>query len=319
MASPVSKKFFPLNAFIKRETQYEPLTSGDNNIESESGSDTLLLLSKRGFNSVSFFSWLVIIANLVIFVFSCSALFHTYKRGEKIHINENLKTLSLYCGCPCNHVVRKQAIYKVLSSPPQRHRNPPHNSHEPSTIRRWRLHNLPRPPKSRIDAAWSRLSPEHIWSVSHSDILKMRKDPEVVAKLPPEYGENAYVGKALAFHHIHCLNSIRQALHKDYYYPDGDPYPLFNLHTSHCIQVLLEHLMCEPDPGIYLFRWMDKYPMPIADTNIWSRCWDFESFFGTVSEHGHFEYLELDLVKPDYGKFVPAPTFIVRRLRMRLR
>jgi hypothetical protein len=149
MASSVSKKFLPPNAFIKRETQYEPLTSGENDIESESGSDTLLLLLKRGFNSVSFFPWLVIIANLVIFVFSGSALFHTYKRGEKIHINENLKTLSLYCGCPCNHVVRKQAIYKVLSSPPHRHRNPPHNSHEPSTIRRWRLHNLPRPPKSR--------------------------------------------------------------------------------------------------------------------------------------------------------------------------
>jgi hypothetical protein len=170
------------------------------------------------------------------------------------------------------------------------------------------------PPSPEVDAAWSRLIPEHIWSVSHSDILKMRKDPEVVAKLPPEYGDNAYVGKALAFHHIHCLNSIRQALHKDYYYPDGDPYPLFNLHTGHCIQALLEHLMCEPDPGIYLFRWMDKYPMPIGDTNIWSRCWDFESFLEQYRSMAISNISELDLVKPDYGKFVPAPTFIVETL-----
>jgi hypothetical protein len=149
MASSASKKFFPSNAFIKRETQYEPLTSSENDIESESGSDTLLLLSKRRFNSISFFSWLAITANLVLFVFSGSALFHTYKRGERIHINENLKKLSLFCGCPCNHVVRKQTIYKLLSSPPQRHRNPLHNSHEPSTIRRRRFNNLPRPPKHR--------------------------------------------------------------------------------------------------------------------------------------------------------------------------
>jgi hypothetical protein len=149
MASSVSKKFFPSNAFIKRETQYEPLASSENDIESESGSDTLLLLSKRRFSGINFFSWLAITANLVLFVFSGSALFHTYKRGGNIHMNENLKTLSLYCGCPCNHVVREQTIYKVFSSSPQRHRNPPHNSHEPSTIRRRRLNNLPRPPKSR--------------------------------------------------------------------------------------------------------------------------------------------------------------------------
>ena len=83
----------------------------------------------------------------------------------------------------------------------------------------------------------------------------MRKDPEVVAKLPEEFwvdGEERYVAKAAAFHNLHCLDYLRRTLYKDYYWPNGtDGVPFHDTHVSHCVMVLMEHLTCAPDPGVF--------------------------------------------------------------------
>ncbi|KAH8593798.1 hypothetical protein B0O99DRAFT_626169 [Bisporella sp. PMI_857] len=155
---------------------------------------------------------------------------------------------------------------------------------------------------------------EELWPVSQSDIKKMWKDHEVVAKLPSEYGEDAYVAKAAVFHNIHCLNSLRKAIHKDYYYPDGDPDALYQLHTTHCVQVLLENLMCKPNGAIYLYRWMEEFPVPVPDTNIWNQCWDFESVLEQYQALAISNITENDITKPPHGPFAPAPLVVVETL-----
>lgn len=83
----------------------------------------------------------------------------------------------------------------------------------------------------------------------------MRKDPDVVAKLPEEFwvdGEERYVAKASAFHNLHCLDYLRRTLYKDYYWPNGtDSVPFHDTHVSHCVMVLMEHLTCAPDTGVF--------------------------------------------------------------------
>lgn len=94
----------------------------------------------------------------------------------------------------------------------------------------------------------------------------MRKDPDVVAKLPEEFwegGEERYVAKAAAFHNLHCLDYLRKTAYRDYYWPNGtDGVPFHDTHVSHCVMVLMEHLTCAPDPGV--FRKSHPAPFPLS-------------------------------------------------------
>lgn len=96
----------------------------------------------------------------------------------------------------------------------------------------------------------------------------MRKDPDVVAKLPEQFwvdGEERYVAKAAAFHNLHCLDYLRKTVYKDYYWPNGtDSVPFHDTHVSHCVMVLMEHLTCAPDPGVFRkCTWINPLPLSL--------------------------------------------------------
>lgn len=317
------KKGLDHNSFTKQEASYAAVPD---DAESDTTMETPMSHHVQHRGKMGSLSRFAIAANVVLFIASVFALLHAYthdvhRRDGDDHINEALKKVSLHSMISLSmQLDREDAIDKVSG--------PLLDRLEVSLTDRmsyaqygdslkimlgepgiWR-----KPPSPEVDAAWTRITPEHIWPVTREDIVRMLKDPEVVPKLPPQYGPDAYVGKALAFHHIHCLNSLRKAIHKDYYWPDGNPDPLFELHTGHCTQALLEHLMCLPDPGIYLYRWMGEYPVPVADTNIWSKCWDFDGLLELYSEMAITNITENDLEKPANVPTVPVPAFIADTL-----
>ncbi|KAF5517661.1 hypothetical protein CGCA056_v011062 [Colletotrichum aenigma] len=71
----------------------------------------------------------------------------------------------------------------------------------------------------------------------------------------------------------------------------------------------------ERDPGVYLFRWMEEFNRPIADTNIWRKCWDFESVLQEHNELAVKDMMETDVRKPNGVKTVPAPEGVMKIIR----
>lgn len=171
-------------------------------------------------------------------------------------------------------------------------------------------------PSDEVDRAWERVTAEYIFPVKESDVIAMNKDPSLVVHMPDEYrvdGEKTYLAKAAAFHNVHCLDYIRKAVYKDYYYPNGtDDNPFHAYHTAHCIMVLFEHLTCSGDPGVYLYRWLDEFNRPIADTNIWRKCWDFESVLEKHEDKAVQDMTETDIRKPAGAKSIPAADGVMK-------
>ncbi|KAJ0279781.1 hypothetical protein CBS470a_009098 [Colletotrichum nupharicola] len=137
-------------------------------------------------------------------------------------------------------------------------------------------------PSEEVDKAWERVTAEYLFPVKDSDIIAMRKDPSVVVPMPEKYhvdGETTYMAKSAMYHNIHCLDYIRK------------------------------------DPGVYLFRWMEEFNRPIADTNIWRKCWDFESVLQEHNELAVKDMMETDMRKPKGVKTVPAPEGVMKIIR----
>lgn len=138
-------------------------------------------------------------------------------------------------------------------------------------------------PSPEVDAAWNNLSNLNpIW-VSSSDIRRMGKDPTTVAKYPSSFdlGDDAYAAELDSLHKIHCLNALRKEIHFDYYYgskyPDGITPELHRAHTSHCLYVLLQHLMCEASTDIVTKEWVEGQLHPYPDFSINRQCGNFDA------------------------------------------
>lgn len=123
-------------------------------------------------------------------------------------------------------------------------------------------------------------------------------------KISAEYG-GGFPANVEGLHHLHCLVSsiseisrepsrlhhqdlLRKALHWNYgYYLAQKEGPFVNseyvvrVHTTHCLDILRQVLMCNPDVGVLGQVWWqptdEPDPMPFVDFNTKHRCRDFES------------------------------------------
>ncbi|OJD32482.1 tat pathway signal sequence [Diplodia corticola] len=232
--------------------------------------------------------WLFVACNIVMFHFSLGALYFSHKKGCSGSKGSTFYTpLFDHFDVPTVDVMSK-AQYGDGGP----------------TI--WKA-----PPSEATDEAWNRMMGEHVFPVSKASVDKLRKDADVAVKMPGHHHDDGdddqYMASVAVFHHIHCLDWLRKQIHRDYYYPNGTDDNFNGPHTAHCIHVLMDQLTCHADLGVYLWRWMDDLPMPIADTNIWSKCVDFDTL--------HVRYAELtdngveprQVSKPPGAKSVPIP------------
>lgn len=82
-------------------------------------------------------------------------------------------------------------------------------------------------------------------------------------------------------HYLHCLNSIWQHHHLSYFpsvQEEMDELPdIHEKHFEHCIDMLRQKLVCDADPGIITFRWVEKVSGPYPDFNTRHKCQNYES------------------------------------------
>ncbi|MCJ1356720.1 MAG: hypothetical protein MMC33_006715 [Icmadophila ericetorum] len=138
------------------------------------------------------------------------------------------------------------------------------------------------PPSEEVDKAWARLSDISPVPLSSADVIKLGADPSKTARFPEVFGlgPDAHIGRIDIFHQVHCLDSLRRNIYFDHYYgdkfqgrkPDANHY----IHVNHCIDVLLQNLLCTAPLNPILHYWVEglEEPFPNFDDN--HKCHDID-------------------------------------------
>ncbi len=82
------------------------------------------------------------------------------------------------------------------------------------------------------------------------------------------------------FHQVHCLDLLRKNLITNYEYYYGRKYnftpPIFQqAHLNHCLDSLLQDLMCQGDAHLNFFQWIEGQSGPQPDFAVNRQCRDF--------------------------------------------
>lgn len=177
-------------------------------------------------------------------------------------------------------------------------------------------------PSPEVDAAWENLTDHGLAYVPSQDIIKMGKDPAVVAHFGPEFGlrDDAYGVETDIIHKIHCLNMIRKDVYFDYYwldmYPDRVPFERHRWHTNHCLYILLQSLMCDANTDLIPQVWMEDYPWPTPDFNINRKCGNLDAVVKWEKEHRVDHYSKEHMPKPHGQKVMPVSDELKRVLEV---
>ncbi|KAI1459581.1 hypothetical protein F4805DRAFT_67563 [Annulohypoxylon moriforme] len=71
-----------------------------------------------------------------------------------------------------------------------------------------------------------------------------------------------YLGVIGGYHHLHCLNNMRIAIHWDYYkdkYGNYTRQEVFSReHSDHCIDTIRQALMCHANTEVHTGEWLDR-------------------------------------------------------------
>jgi hypothetical protein len=144
------------------------------------------------------------------------------------------------------------------------------------------------PPSPEVDAAWDRLADIGTHILSSDDIRSLGKDPSKVVLLPESWGHgpDAHLATIDGIHLVHCLNSMRKSLYFnfDYYHP-GPLGPEYQPHLSHCVEAVLEHLMCKPSMEFLTQIWIERQNAPFPDFAVNKKCWDYEAILRWKDKH----------------------------------
>ncbi|QMW45716.1 hypothetical protein AFCA_009803 [Aspergillus flavus] len=144
-------------------------------------------------------------------------------------------------------------------------------------------------PNKELDEAWEVLIHTNNSGVDGNVIDRIQKS-RIAAKYPKEQGGQYYTGIEV-FHHMHCLNLIRQYTYKDYYHrpenrpkPFTDSEPVLRAHVDHCIDMLRQVLMCQADVGIVTYNWVHPWGL-YPDFSTEHKCRKFDKIVEWADKH----------------------------------
>lgn len=146
------------------------------------------------------------------------------------------------------------------------------------------------PPSPEVDAAWEHISRDGVVVLSADEVRRAGKDPAYAVQVDPAWGYPAgsssssasYVAIVDAFHQIHCLNALRKGLVHNYQYYWGarygfEPPFMWENHVNHCVDILLQDLMCHADVSPVTYTWVEDQAAPYPDFGIQRQCRDFDA------------------------------------------
>ncbi|KAI1409006.1 hypothetical protein F5Y13DRAFT_171318 [Hypoxylon sp. FL1857] len=122
-------------------------------------------------------------------------------------------------------------------------------------------------PSDEVDALWG----DMLYALN----LRIKKDEvdflglNTTNRIQLDGGD--YLGVIGGYHHLHCLNNMRIAIHWDYYeskYGNYSRQEVFSReHSDHCIDTLRQALMCNPNTEIHTAEWLNR-PHELGDKEL---------------------------------------------------
>ncbi|KAH8646942.1 tat pathway signal sequence, partial [Tricladium varicosporioides] len=169
-------------------------------------------------------------------------------------------------------------------------------------------------PNPKADAIWQDWEVVRFIPVSKAQIIRMGKDLSTVAKFEDKdwgLGDDAYVGDLDVFHQLHCLNSLRKIAYGKYYNKstvDAHGTSLREIHVNHCVDILMQALMCSGNVNILTSHWVATQPLPFPDMSANRKCINFDKLQDWRNAHAVDlgTYLRV-MRKPKGVKERPAP------------
>ncbi|KAI1204754.1 uncharacterized protein F4807DRAFT_446096 [Annulohypoxylon truncatum] len=105
-------------------------------------------------------------------------------------------------------------------------------------------------PRPELDTAWHDLLNGTGIRLSAEDVLLAKATDVVHLK------GGGYIGGLGIMHSLHCLKRIKQYIHPEYYYSQGEQdWDDINIHVDHCLEALRTQVLCRPDLSLYTFTW----------------------------------------------------------------
>ncbi|EGC45034.1 conserved hypothetical protein [Histoplasma capsulatum var. duboisii H88] len=146
------------------------------------------------------------------------------------------------------------------------------------------------PPGPLVDEAWLALGTRYASIIVPEDEAETYGIQKGQVKRMKEQGGGFYANVEV-FHHLHCLNLLRQTSHFNFEYysrkgegPFKDPEERLQTHIGHCIDILRQQVMCTADVGIF-GQWWVKHIGPFVDFNTVHKCRNFEEIRKWAEKH----------------------------------
>ncbi|KJA17777.1 hypothetical protein HYPSUDRAFT_45945 [Hypholoma sublateritium FD-334 SS-4] len=147
-------------------------------------------------------------------------------------------------------------------------------------------------PTPELDEAWFNISSGATMSrLTREELIKIGKEdtPSIVKYSEADGG--GYMGALAVTHQLHCLNVLRKYLYFDHY-STFDPFfteakeETYRAHLEHCIEILRQVLMCNPDTTMITFDWVRGFSTPYPDFNTEHQCMNYDKLLAWQDANG---------------------------------
>ncbi|KAH8825470.1 hypothetical protein DL96DRAFT_1681724 [Flagelloscypha sp. PMI_526] len=119
------------------------------------------------------------------------------------------------------------------------------------------------------DEAWRQLYYGTFMQLNRDEASRLPNTTSQIAGKP-----GVYLAHMDVFHQLHCLNYLRQSI-KPERYQDGLN-GLVEGHLVHCVEALLQTLMCNPDITTNVWQWDEKKNKIVYRTEVPHMCVNFD-------------------------------------------
>ncbi|KAI0425542.1 hypothetical protein F5Y09DRAFT_352167 [Xylaria sp. FL1042] len=121
-------------------------------------------------------------------------------------------------------------------------------------------------PRPELDEAWHELLTGTAISLSKED-LRLADAPSSM-----RLKASGYIGGLGISHSLHCIKRIKQYLHPEYYYSEGQQdWDEIHRHVDHCLESLRIEALCKADPSVYTFVWTPHSRVKPAGLHSWMK------------------------------------------------
>ncbi|KAF2236011.1 hypothetical protein EV356DRAFT_543004 [Viridothelium virens] len=152
------------------------------------------------------------------------------------------------------------------------------------------------PPRPELDATWHDLLENSNIRLSSEELRRLGKSSVALAD------GSGYYGALNVHHHLHCLKSVRQYAHQEYYnITNADK----EEHLDHCLDDIRQALMCHADISVFTYDWIPSYRKPLPNFKVAHECVDWELLGNWTRERSFSLYDQKSLIHPDLGVSFP--------------